>query len=411
MSHQKEASLPQYTLYGPAFKANPYPVLAALRGVGPVYPQPARAGAKKVWYVTRHKEARLVLRDHKRFVSDIRNTLTPEEKANQTSAPGLGRYLRAHLMRRDADEHRRLRTLLHPVFHKRAVASRGPRIEQLANDLLDRVEPQGRMDLIEDFAFPLAFQVIVEILGFPADQIPHLRLWTEAAIHSPYSPLSPQERLTAQRAYLDYVQSCFEARKTRPQEDVLTHLVRAVQKGQLQKEEFFSMVTIVLIAGHETTVRMIGNAVLALLQHPEQCTMLKHHPARLQRAIEELLRYDGSVERVTTRFAAEDLALGGYKIGRGDAVRVLLTSANRDERSIANPDHLNVGRSACPHLSFGLGPHYCVGASLARLELEIAIRTVLQRLPGLRLAVPVQSLQWVLLSAVRGLCALPVVWE
>ena len=411
MSDFSEAALHKYTLYGPAFKANPYPVLTALRSEGPVCPQMGITGTKKVWFVTHYKEVRQVLRDTRRFVSDIRNTFTSEQKANQRPAPRLERYLRGHLMRRDGAEHTRLRDLLTPAFHKRAVEQMRPRIQHLADALLDALQDQHQMDLIEDFAFPLPCQVILEIIGLPTDHVSRLRAWTEAATLSPFSVITPKERLKAQVEFITYLRAAFDARKAHPQNDLMTRLVRAVQEGQLRKEAFFSMITILLIAGHETTVRMIGNSMLALLQHPEQRALLKQHPGKLDRILEELLRYDGSVERATTRFAAEDLELGGQQISRGDTVIVMLTSANRDERVFENPDVLDSARQPRAHLSFGYGSHFCVGASLARLELNIAIETLLRRLPGLRLAVPAEALEWVTIPVVRGMRSMPVRWD
>lgn len=410
MSDLSEAALHKYTLYGPAFKANPYSVLTSLRSEGAVCPLMGITGTNKVWFITRYSEAREVLRDHKRFASDIRNTFTPAQKTNQRPVPRLKRYLRSHLMKRDGEEHARLRNLLMPVFQKRAIEQWRPRIEHLANALLDAVQAQHKMDLIEDFAFPLPFQVIVEIIGFSTDDLSRLRCWTQAIIISPYTAITPQERLEAQTAFIAYLNAYFDARRTNPQNDLLTHFVRAVQEGQLSKEEFFSTITILLIAGHETTARMIGNSILALLQHPEQLNMLKKHPAMLDQTIEELLRYDGSVERATTRFATKDLEIGGQHINRGDAVIVILTSANRDERLFENADVLVHDRPFHTHLSFGYGPHFCVGASLARLEIKIAIETLLRRLPHLRLAVPVNSLEWSAIPAIRGLRSMPVQW-
>ncbi len=414
MSDLNEAALHKYTLYGPAYKTDPYTTLRALRSEGPVCPLMGITGKKKVWFVSHYKEARQVLRDHKRFVTDIRNTYTPEEKAAQRPVPRLERYLRGHLLRRDWEDHTRLRNLLQAAFHKRAVEQMRPRIQHLAEALLDAVEDQHEMDLIEDFALPLPSQVILEILGFPTDHdhVARLRSWTEAITIHPQAVITPQERLETQAGFITYLRACFDERKANPQNDLMTHLVRAVQEGQLRKEEFFSMVTILLMAGHEPSVRMIGNSMLALLQHPEQLGMLKAHPTMLDRTIEELLRYDGSVERATPRFATEDLELGGQQISRGDTVIVILTSANRDEHVFENPDVLDVDRQArSHHLSFGYGPHFCVGASLARLEIKIAIETLLRRFPRLRLAVPVASLEWAILPVVRVISSLPVRWD
>lgn len=410
MPDARQAAVPPPTLYGQAFKANPFPAYAALRREGAVCYRAGFTGTNMVWFVTRYAEARQVLRDHTRFVKDYRNTLTPAERRALAPEPRLIRYVTHHLLRRDAEDHARLRGLLAPVFQKRHIDRMRPRVQQIADALLDAVAPHGQMDLISDFAFPLPVQVIAELIGLPTDDLAQFGRWARSIIIERLETM-PREALRERAAFLDYLEACFEDRRAAPRDDLMTRLVGYEQAGQLSREELFSLTAVLITAGHETTVRFIGNSLLALLQQPEHLAALQADPARLDPALEELLRLEGSVERATTRFAAEDVTLAGCRIRRGDAVVVLLASADRDERVFAQPARLDMNRKPCPHLAFGAGPHYCIGAALARMEAQVAIGTVLRRLPRLRLAVPPNTLEWVTVPALRGVRRLPVRWD
>ncbi|MDQ3250642.1 MAG: cytochrome P450, partial [Chloroflexota bacterium] len=198
---------------------------------------------------------------------------------------------------------------------------------------------------------------------------------------------------------------------TNPQPDLISALLHAEEQGdKLSEEELYSMVILLIVAGHETVVDLIGNGVLALLQNPAQLTLLHQQPALLDAAIEEIVRYDGPVERATIRFAAQDVEIGGHTIGRGDAVNLVLAAADHDPAQFPLPDHFDIARPNNRHLGFGLGLHYCLGAGLGRLEGRIAISTLLRRLPDLRLAVPVDRLRWRTTPILRGLQHMPVMW-
>ncbi|MCB0091173.1 MAG: cytochrome P450, partial [Caldilineaceae bacterium] len=204
----------------------------------------------------------------------------------------------------------------------------------------------------------------------------------------------------------------FAERRKEPRNDLITGLVHAEESGDtLSEDELFAMVILLIVAGHETTVNLIGNGALALLQHPEQLAKLKADPSLIEAAVEELLRYDGPVDRATMRFAAEDVELGGQLIQRGQAVAVALTSANRDPDQFAQPDEVDITRPDNRHLAFGFGVHYCVGAPLARMEGQIAINTLVQRLPNLRLTVPANELKWGTVPIIRGMKHMPVAWD
>jgi cytochrome P450 len=212
-------------------------------------------------------------------------------------------------------------------------------------------------------------------------------------------------------AFVAYLRALFEERRAAPRDDLISGLLQAEDAGDtLNEQELFSMVVLLIVAGHETTVNLIGNATAALLRHPEQRAALEADPGLVPRAVEELLRYDGSVERALNRWAAVDVDLGGQTIRRGDTVIVILGSANRDAARFAHPDELDLEREDVKHVAFGRGSHYCLGAPLARLEAEIALATLLRRLPGLRLALEPEELRWRPVPLFRSLVALPVAW-
>jgi cytochrome P450 len=282
----------------------------------------------------------------------------------------------------------------------------------VADELIDGVIARGQMDLIDEYAFPLPIVVICEMLGIPAADRQQFRLWSNAFLAPTLTEEAWQETLRLMTDFTDYLRARFEERRQQPQNDLITALIQAETEGeQLSEAELFSMVILLIVAGHETTVNLIGNGVRALLLHPEQMARLKRDPALIDTAVEELLRYDGPVERATMRFAAEDVELAGQRIRRGQAVAVVLSSANRDECQYANAHALDITRQPNRHLAFGMGVHYCLGAPLARMEGAIAINTLLQRLPGLHLAAPADALEWNTVPLLRGMRHMPVAWK
>jgi cytochrome P450 len=212
--------------------------------------------------------------------------------------------------------------------------------------------------------------------------------------------------------FTNYLRDLFATRRAEPKDDLMTALVQAEEAGdKLSESELFSTMVLLIVAGHETTVNLIANAVLALFRNPEQFAKLKANPHLMPSAVEEFLRYDGSVERALSRWAAEDVDWKGRHIRRGDAVMLVLGSANHDAETFDNPENLELQRDPNPHLGFGKGAHYCLGAPLARLETEVAMNALLSRLPNLRLALDESELRWRFLPGFRGLEALPVGWE
>jgi cytochrome P450 len=267
------------------------------------------------------------------------------------------------------------------------------------------------MDLIAAFALPLPVFVICEMLGIPDSDREQVADWSQAIISPGSRNLNYSARKRKVRAFTTYLEQMFMDRQINPRDDLVSALVQAEEAGdKFNEAELSSMVALLLVTGHETTVNLIGNGALALLLHPQQLTSLKRDPTLWEQAIEELLRYDGPVETSTSRWARKDVTIGGQLIRCGDLVRVVLTSANRDSHQFENPDMLDVQRGNNKHIAFGLGIHYCLGAPLARLEGTIALETLFRRFPNLRLSLPASQLQWRSGVLFRGLRQLPLVW-
>jgi cytochrome P450 PksS len=405
----------KFDLFGPQFKANPYPTYAALREQMPLCQRRTGGQGKAIWFLTRHTEVAALLRDHQRFVKDVRNTLTPDERALAPASPDLLRLLSHHMLNLDPPDHTRLRTLVNKAFTASVVNQMAGRIQGVADSLLDRVQANGEMDLIEDFAFRLPMTVIAELLGIPSRDQARFRNWSAAfvtpSVNLQRGAKKYQKTHRLMEDFTGYMRRAFGQRRGNPQADLLTQLLQVEEAGdRLGEEELFSMMILLIVAGHETTVNLIGNGVLALLRHPEQRALLQQQPALIDAAIDEIIRYDGPVERATMRFAATDVTLEGQTIHRGDAVSLVLAAADRDPAVFVEPDRFDVTRTPNRHLGFGLGIHYCLGAPLARLEGRIALTTLLQRMPHLRLATPAEKLKWRTVPILRGLHHLPVVW-
>jgi cytochrome P450 len=267
------------------------------------------------------------------------------------------------------------------------------------------------MNLVEDYAFPLPIIVIAELLGIPAADRDSFRVWSDAVVEPSISEEAQKRFFELMTEFTDYLRKLFEQRRQQPRDDLITALLQAEQAGdKLSEAELFSMVVLLIVAGHETTVTLIGNGVLALLQNPERLDELKHDPSLWPQAVEEILRYDSPVERALTRWVTEDIEVGGKTMRRGELVIPLLASANRDTGEFEEADRLDIHRLYNPHIAFGKGVHYCLGAPLARMEGEIALSTLFRRLPNLRLAIPVESLEWRLVPLFRSLSKLPVTW-
>lgn len=403
-------------LSGAAFKANPYPTYAQLRAEAPAYCRVSRDGAARMWFLTRYDDVATALRDDRRFVKDVDATLTPAQQRARPPAPPLYRLLTHHMLNTDGNAHIRLRSLVNKAFSARQVELMEPRLRTIAHDLLDRLAPRGEMDYVDDFALPFSIAVIAELLGIPSRDRHRFRAWSHILV-APSADAARNERKTARltqvmQDFVDYLQGVFAARRQAPQPDLITTLLEAEEAGdRLSTEELFSMILLLTVVGHETSVFLLANQMLTLLTHPAMLAAVRADRSLLVPVIEEVIRYDGPVERATMRFAAEEIALHGAMLHRGDAVSLVLASAHRDEHAFPLPDNFDPARTGARHLGFGLGAHYCLGAPLARLEARVALDTLLDRLPSVQLATPSSHLGWQTNPIVRGPKRLPLRWE
>ncbi len=403
---------PHYDLYSHDFRLATHETYARMRAESPVHLQPGLDGETPIWFVTRYDDVVALLTDNEHFVVDPKRALTPAELEAHAAEIAADERASENLLAKDGEDHRRLRRLVTKAFTPRMVEQLRPRIQQIADELIDLVEKRGSMELVDDFAFPLPITVIAELLGIPVEDRERFRVWSSNAV---MPALTPEEReLTRRRAdeFIAYLDDLFARRRTDPGDDLVSALVQAEDGGDtLSENELYSMVVLLIVAGHETTVSLITSAVHTLLTHPEKLAALRADPDLVASAVEELVRFDSPVERAITRWVAADAKLGGRTLRRGDLVMAVLGSANRDDARFPAADELDLGRVDNKHVGFGRGPHYCLGAPLARLETEIAITTLLERLPSLRLAIDDDDLYWRPIPLFRSLASLPVEWD
>jgi cytochrome P450 len=375
-----------YNPFEPGFAANPYPQYEALRDHDPVHQTPFG-----IWILFRYDDVRRFLRDHALSVEDRNARPGPmDELRRELVGDRVERGSHA-MLNRDPPAHTRLRRLVSKVFTPRAVERLRPRIETLVDEALDRAEDRGGLDLIADLAFPLPFVVISEMLGMPEVDRDQLRSWSGTLVRA-LEPMSEPEVILAIAEAGDnmreLVSGIIDDKRRAPADDLLSALIAAEDQGDvLSDEELLDQVMLLYIAGHETTVNLIGNGTLALLHHRSELARLHEEPARARPAVDELLRYDSPVQ-MSRRITLADIEVGGRTIEAGTFVGLMLASANRDPRHWGDDaDVVRLDRpDADEHLSFGGGAHHCLGAALARLEGEVAIGRLVRRFPRLELA-------------------------
>jgi cytochrome P450 PksS len=388
------------------FKADPFPIYARLRREAPVVEVPLPDGTT-AFLVTRYDDVALVLKDE-RFVKNRFDVMSYEQLKKQPWVPKMFLPLLKNMLDLDPPDHTRLRGLVQEAFSPRLVNSMQARIAQLTSELLDGIQGRGRMDLIRDFALPIPTTIIAEMLGVPVKDRHKFHKWSSRLIAA-NSRHGIFMAIPSTWMFLRYIRKMCAARRARPQDDLVSALVQAREDGgQLTDDELVAMIVLLIVAGHETTVNLIGSGMLALLTHPDQLERLRREPGLIKTAVEELLRFTSPVETATERFAREDLTLAGVAIKKGEMVFAALASANRDESQFPNPDTVDIARQPNRHLAFGLGIHFCIGAPLARLEGQIAIGALVERLADLKLAVDPRSLRWRPGLVLRGLRSLPV---
>jgi cytochrome P450 len=386
---------------GAGYFSDPYSVHARLRAEHPAT-QVIMPGGTPAWLITGYAQARAALTDPR---------LRKMPKGYRPDPDSEFAALDLHMLNSDPPDHERLRKLVNKAFTARRVEQLRPRITAITEGLLDDIPARREVDLLAAFAFPLPVTVICELLGVPVADRDQFRAWSATIVSETVSSDVAQAHFIAM---MGYFRDLVAARRREPADDLLSALISARDEGDGQTEitlsenELLSMAWLLLVAGHETTVNLIGGGVLALLQHPGELARLRADPALLGGAVEELLRYVSPVNDATFRFTAEPVDLGGMHIGAGEVVLVSLAGANRDPSRYAGPEELDVGRDSTGHLAFGHGIHYCVGAPLARLEAEIAFGALLRRFGSITLAVPPSELRWRPSSLIHGLERLPV---
>lgn len=377
------------------FAADPYPVYEKLRQRGPVHHvrTPGPGPTEELWLIVGHEAARAAF-------TDPRLVKSPPWGMD-------GDLIGRHLLFADPPEHGRLRSLVTREFTPRRVAALAPRVQKVTDELLDAMVPRGSADLIAALAFPLPFVVICELLGVPdIDRDRFRRMSTQIV-----APTSEEDAAAAHAELAGFLTELIEDKRcSAPADDLMSALIRTTAEDgdRLSPGELRGMAFLLLVAGHETTVNLIGNGVRALLDHPSQLADLRADMSLLDGAVEEMLRYDGPVETATHRFAAEPVEIEGAVIPQGAPVVIGIATAGRDPERFARPDRFDIRRDARGHLAFGHGIHFCLGAPLARLEGRIAIRSLLERCPDL--ALDAEPDTWLPGLLMRGVRTLPVRW-
>lgn len=377
---------------------DPYPLYDRLRRENPVH-----RGSSGRWLLTRYEDCSSVLRD------PAMSTAQREAKGDSDEAQLLAAYLSNLMLFNDPPDHTRLRGLVNKAFTPRVIERLRPRITELVDELLDMAAEAGSIDVIAELGRPLPVTVIAEMLGVPAEDRATFRGWSEALAHTvdPNMDAEAADRAAvAGVEFMAYFTNMAEERRQDPQHDLLSGLAAAEEEGdRLTADELVTNCILLLIAGHETTTNLIGNGTLALLRNPAELSRWREDPSLAKTAVEELLRYDSPVH-LTARTAMEDVTVGDTEVKAGETLSLLLAAANRDPAEFADPAVLDIGRAENRHLALSSGPHFCLGAALARAEGQIALTALITRFP--RLELTVDELEWNPTTTLRGLRALPL---
>jgi cytochrome P450 len=402
-----QIALPQVDITSREFKAGADEFYARLRREAPVY-RTVLPDKMPAWIVSRYDDVAMVLKDE-RFSKQFKIFFEFNPKVKPPWIPKFLMPLMHHMLHSDPPDHTRLRSLVQQAFKPSLVERLRPRIEELSAELLAAAKRRKMFDLVSQFALPIPATIIAEMLGVPVKDRHKFHRWTTKMIASGGQKFRILRSVPVVWRFNHYLHRLVRAKRAALQDDLLSALLEVEHAGdKLSEDELVAMVFLLLVAGHETTVNLIGNGMLALLEHPEQLQRLREHPELMKSAVEELLRFTSPVETATERYAKEEVTVAGVTIPRGSLVLAAIASANRDEQHFANPDELDIGREPNKHLGFGLGPHFCLGAPLARLEAQIAFAALLERTAEIKLAVPHEKLRYNRGLILRGLESLPL---
>ena len=396
-----------FDLKGQAFKRDPLPTFAAMRAISPVIPSRIPI-IGKVSFATTYSAVETLLKDKKRFVVDPRPIGKKNLKRLPWWFPKRFRPLTESMLGMDDPDHQRLRRLVDKAFHQRSIESYLPMILGIAERMIDDLKTSDDGDLVKHVARPMPLAVISELLGLPPEDRPRLIEWM-AGISTVSSLMGAFRMFPALEKISTYLKQQFAKRLADPKDDLISALVSVEEEGdQLSEDELLAMCFLLFVAGHETTTHLISGGVLALLQHPDQLEQLRQDPTLMTSAVEELLRFVSPVQMSKPRYATEDTTLNGVPIEQGERLMAILASANADPDIFTSPEKLDIERTPNRHMSFGHGPHFCLGLQLARAEMIIVLEQLLGRYPKLQLAIPEQDLRWTKRIGLRALQALPV---
>ncbi|WP_394774884.1 cytochrome P450 [Flavobacterium sp.] len=396
----------------PIFNKSPELTFQKLRSNAPIQ-QITLGDGFPVWLISKFDDAVYVLRDP-RFIKSPNNlrvfgdeTLKGQTKRT-TSAYILRRF---HMLANDPPEHTRLRNFAQKAFTPKIIAGMRAQIQKITNELIDKIESNKKFDFIDDFAYQLPIIVIAELLGLPVEDREKLRNWSDILIEVQVTEKNKQSIEDSADAFIDYLKNVFALHRKEPKNDLISAFLKLQETDDnMTEDELYATIFLLIIAGHETTVNLISNGMYALLSHPEQLNLLKNNPELIHSAVEEMLRYNGPVINSTMRLAAEDILINGVTIKKGEGVLVIFLSANHDETKFDNSLSFDITRKNIKHLAFGYGIHFCIGAPLGRLECEIAITAILNRLPNLKLDHTADSIEWRTSNIIRGLKKFPVIF-
>jgi len=385
-------------------RQNPHALYKMMRETDPVHRAVGPMTGNSFWFLTRYDDCVTALKDPRLSKEPAKAIST--EQFGAMNNPAL-EALNQHMLNFDPPNHTRLRGLVHKAFTPRMIDNLRPRIESISEELLKEMQAHRgeTIDLIDTYAFPVPIIVIMELLGIPPEERDQFRQWTRSILFSGQH----REMMFASMSLINYLNEIFDERRAHAQDDLISGLLQVEEDGsKLSQQEMISMIFLLLVAGHETTVNLIASGTMTLLRHPDQKDKLAKDPSLIRSAVEEMLRYESPVENTLNRWAVEDIEIGGKTIPRGDIVLATVLGANRDPSVFPDPDTFDITREPNKHIAFGNGIHFCLGAPLARMEGAIAINALLKALPKLELAVAPGQLRWNEQAILHGLTGLPV---